>query len=225
MRFFRIQKKPGFLFWFWFWEFSLLMPPLTQLRSNNSLTSTSMRVKCEKSNVTSVNEKSQSVFFRGNYWTQVSLVRSMGPSQPHKLSKRPCWNLTDVTLADEDTSSIQTDNANSVPDDQEIWWFICEWNTKTRKKRNTGNLKATNTLASQSRLVKCSEGADFVQILVSSRRGWTCSSTSLSPTPSSGYLFLIPQNNQLRHQDVVIWWTILQPMQVAASGGINANFN
>ena len=28
------------------------------------------------------------------------------------LSEWPCWNLTDVTLADEDTNSILTDNAN-----------------------------------------------------------------------------------------------------------------
>ena len=32
-------------------------------------------------------------------------VRSMGPS----LSKTPFWNLTDVTLADEDTNSIPTE--------------------------------------------------------------------------------------------------------------------
>ena len=35
-------------------------------------------------------------------------------SKPLKLSERPFWNLTDVTLADEDTNSILTDNANSA---------------------------------------------------------------------------------------------------------------
>ena len=28
------------------------------------------------------------------------------------VSETPCWDLTDVTLADEDTNSILTDNAN-----------------------------------------------------------------------------------------------------------------
>ena len=44
-----------------------------------------------------------------SYRTQVSLVRSMDPS----LSNRPFADLTDVTLADEDTNSILTDNANN----------------------------------------------------------------------------------------------------------------
>ena len=35
-------------------------------------------------------------------------VRSMGPD----VRPRPCADLTDVTLADEDTNSILTDNAN-----------------------------------------------------------------------------------------------------------------
>ena len=30
----------------------------------------------------------------------------------HSLTKTPCADLTDVTLADEDTNSILTDNAN-----------------------------------------------------------------------------------------------------------------
>ena len=42
------------------------------------------------------------------YRTQVSLVRSMCPVVSHWRF----WNLTDVTLADEDTKSILTDNAN-----------------------------------------------------------------------------------------------------------------
>ena len=42
------------------------------------------------------------------YRTQVSLVRSMCLV----LSKLRCVNLTDVTLADEDTESILTDNTN-----------------------------------------------------------------------------------------------------------------
>ena len=34
------------------------------------------------------------------------------PSQTNKLTETPCVDLTDVTLADEDTNSILTDNAN-----------------------------------------------------------------------------------------------------------------
>ena len=37
------------------------------------------------------------------YRTQVSLVRSMGLVVSHSLTHRPFANLTDVTLADEDT--------------------------------------------------------------------------------------------------------------------------
>ena len=36
----------------------------------------------------------------------------MGLVVSKKVSKRPCANLTDVTLADEDTNSILTDDAN-----------------------------------------------------------------------------------------------------------------
>ena len=36
----------------------------------------------------------------------------MGPSLSNWLSEPRFWNLTDVTLADEDTNSILTDNAN-----------------------------------------------------------------------------------------------------------------
>ena len=46
------------------------------------------------------------------YRTQVSLVRSMDPSVSHWLTHRPCADLTDVTLADEDTNSILAVNAN-----------------------------------------------------------------------------------------------------------------
>ena len=42
----------------------------------------------------------------------------MGPvvfhSLTHSLTELPCADLTDVTLADEDTNSILTDNANRV---------------------------------------------------------------------------------------------------------------
>ena len=38
----------------------------------------------------------------------------MGLVVSNSVSKRPCANLTDVTLADEDTNSILTDNANSA---------------------------------------------------------------------------------------------------------------
>ena len=46
------------------------------------------------------------------YRTQVSLVRSLGPSVRPSVTKRHFADLTDVTLADEDTNSILTDNAN-----------------------------------------------------------------------------------------------------------------
>ena len=36
----------------------------------------------------------------------------MGPVLSHKLTPTPFADLTDVTLADEDTNSILTDNAN-----------------------------------------------------------------------------------------------------------------
>ena len=42
----------------------------------------------------------------------MSLVRSMGLVVSNSVSKRPCANLTDVTLADEDTNSMLTDKAN-----------------------------------------------------------------------------------------------------------------
>ena len=45
------------------------------------------------------------------YRTQVSLVRSMGPVLSNKL-RDVVADLTDVTLVDEDTKSILTDNAN-----------------------------------------------------------------------------------------------------------------
>ena len=39
-------------------------------------------------------------------------VRSLGPDVPPSQTPRRCADLTDVTLADEDTNSILTDNAN-----------------------------------------------------------------------------------------------------------------
>ena len=38
----------------------------------------------------------------------------MGPVVSHKQTEEPCADLTDVTLADEDTNSILTDNANGA---------------------------------------------------------------------------------------------------------------
>ena len=52
------------------------------------------------------------------FWTHflsdpgVSGVQSMGSSLSNKLSERPFADLTDVTLAEEDTNSILTDNAD-----------------------------------------------------------------------------------------------------------------
>ena len=42
----------------------------------------------------------------------MSLVRSLCPDVCPSVSERPFVDLTDVTLADEDTNSILTDNAN-----------------------------------------------------------------------------------------------------------------
>ena len=39
-------------------------------------------------------------------------VRSMGPDVGLSETKTPLWNLTNVTLADKDTNSILSDNAN-----------------------------------------------------------------------------------------------------------------
>ena len=38
----------------------------------------------------------------------------MGPDVREWVSEPPCWDLTDATLADEDTNSILTDNANGA---------------------------------------------------------------------------------------------------------------
>ena len=48
------------------------------------------------------------------YRTQVNLGSDLWVrmSQTNKLTPRPCVDLTDVTLADEDTNSILTDNVN-----------------------------------------------------------------------------------------------------------------
>ena len=40
------------------------------------------------------------------------MIPSMGPVLSNFLSPRPFADLTDVTLVDEDTKSILTDNAN-----------------------------------------------------------------------------------------------------------------
>ena len=52
--------------------------------------------------------------FADIYRTQVSLGSDLWVrfSETDWLTKRPCWNLTDVTLADEDINSILADNAN-----------------------------------------------------------------------------------------------------------------
>ena len=63
-------------------------------------------------------------------------VRSMGPVLSNSLTEPPFANLTDVTLADEDTNSILTDNANraiqgnvamhvTLPGGQ--LWNQCKW--------------------------------------------------------------------------------------------------
>ena len=54
-------------------------------------------------------------------------VRSLGPDVRLSLSPTPCVDLTDVTLADEDTKSILTDKANRAIQAMwqcmlVIWW-------------------------------------------------------------------------------------------------------
>ena len=49
---------------------------------------------------------SPQLFQRIHLWVRLS--------QTNKLSEPPCANLTDVTLADEETNPILTDNANKA---------------------------------------------------------------------------------------------------------------
>ena len=50
-------------------------------------------------------------------------VRSMGPDVSKSLHTRPFADLTDVTLADEDSNSIPTDDVNGQS--QAMWQ--CKW--------------------------------------------------------------------------------------------------
>ena len=63
-------------------------------------------------------------------------VRSLGPDVRPSVSKTPFADLTDVTLADEDTMSIPTDNANmaiqgnvamQVTQPSGQLWQQCKW--------------------------------------------------------------------------------------------------
>ena len=53
-------------------------------------------------------------------------VRSMGPDVRQWVRQRGCWDLTDVTLADEDTNSILTDNGNRAIQGNTAWWSNVE---------------------------------------------------------------------------------------------------
>ena len=44
----------------------------------------------------------------------------MGPSLFNSLTPTPCWNFSDVTLADEDTNSVLADDANTMHADRSI---------------------------------------------------------------------------------------------------------
>ena len=63
----------------------------------------------------------------------VPWVRSLGPD--HRMSVHPSatfWHLTDVTLADEDTNSIPTDNANrAIQDNVALQWYKLVANFRT----------------------------------------------------------------------------------------------
>ena len=117
------------------------------------------------------------------YRTQVSLGSDLWVRL--SLSTRPCWNFTDVTLADDrafhgNVAITFGTNASDV-----TWWAnfeqkcIFEWNMILR---NTGNLKLTNTRISQSRFSGQREQtlSTGVLILISSWKGWTCSCTPLA---------------------------------------------
>ena len=63
-------------------------------------------------------------------------VRSLGPDVCPSLTERPFVDLTDVTLADEDTNLILTDNANraiqgnvamQVTQSGGQLWKQCKW--------------------------------------------------------------------------------------------------
>ena len=60
-------------------------------------------------------------------------VRSLDPD--HRMSVHPSatfWHLTDVTLADEDTNSIPTDNANrAIQDNVALQWYKLVANFRT----------------------------------------------------------------------------------------------
>ncbi len=81
------------------------------------------------------------------YRTQVSLVRSMGPVLCHWVSEwvipRRLWNLTDVTLVDEDTNSIPTNNTNrTIQDNMWQWkWQIRVTNLKTSASGLMANIE------------------------------------------------------------------------------------
>ena len=73
----------------------------------------------------------------------MSLVRSMGSLLSRET---PCANLTDVTLADEDTNSILTDNANRAVQGNVAMQIILDQvhlacRTQLWNLRNSGNTK------------------------------------------------------------------------------------
>ena len=69
----------------------------------------------------------QELFHLSKYFhrTQVNLGSNLWVQM--FVSNIPCWDLTDVTLADEDTNSILTDNANgAIQGNGAIWWPILQ---------------------------------------------------------------------------------------------------
>ena len=54
------------------------------------------------------------ITFYGTFLSDPGIPGPIYGSEPLKLTPRPFADLTDVTLADEDTNSIRTDNANKT---------------------------------------------------------------------------------------------------------------
>ena len=73
---------------------------------NNVKTTISINMGRTHKNIASVQNWNKKYLFSSE--PGIPVVRSMGPVVSYSAT---CWDLTDVTLADEDTNSIPTDNA------------------------------------------------------------------------------------------------------------------
>ena len=97
--------KAAFSIHFYYFDVRVSFRPFWQLEAPNRGASRKKLGDCRELSRSTIPNKSR-IFIRPRY-TQ---VRSMGPSLSNSVYL--CANLTDVTLADEDTNSILTNNAN-----------------------------------------------------------------------------------------------------------------